>query len=131
MQNCYITTTSRLYSTIYGTTAPYRNSILRCHRILLENGIVADLLKLGRPRISPQIVVIIEAAFHDHDLLSLRVTERDLRVPGSTICEFLKKKLKMLPYKLCFLSEQFPREYSEKLKWAQYCRTELEFSPNY
>ncbi len=105
MQTCSITTSRRWYRTTYGTAEPSRNSILRWHRRFLDNGTVADLPRSGRPQISPQILTRIEEAFHCNPRLSLRVAERELQVLRSTICDVLKKKLIMFPYKISFLQE--------------------------
>ncbi len=129
MQTGSITMTRRWYRTTYGTAAHSSNSIPRWHRRFLDNGTVADLPRSGRPQISPQILTRIEEAFHCNPRLSLRVAERELQVLRSTICDVLKKKLIMFPYKISFLQEMLTRDYAERSEWAQHCRTEWKLIP--
>ena len=131
IQTGSIASTRRWYATTYGAAAPSRNSILRWYRRFLQNGTVADLPRSGRPQADPQVVSRIEGAFHENPRLSLRVAERVLQVLRSTICDVLKKKLKMFPYKISFLQQLSTRVYGERLQWSQHCRTEMEVDPQY
>ena len=125
------TATRRWYSTTYNETAPSENSIKRWHRRFLQYGTVADLPRSGRPQTSPQNVSRIEAAFRENPRLSLRVAERELQIPRSTIDDVLRRKLKMFPYKISFLQQLLPNDYAERLQWAQHCRRELRIDSQY
>ena len=131
IQTGSITATRRWYATTYNETAPSENSIKRWHRRFLQYGTAAGLPRSGRPQTSPQIVSIIEAAFHENPRLSLRVADRELQIPRSTIDDVLRRKLKIFPYKISFLQQLLPNDYAEWLQWAQHCHRELRIDPQY
>ena len=92
---------------------------------IFGNGIVADLSRSGRPRISTEDVQRIENEFYDNPRLLTRNAERDLKIPISTIRDVLKKKLNMLPYKISFLHQLLPDDNIERLLRAQYCGSKM------
>ena len=131
IQTNSIIATQRWYRSIYGPPAPSGDSIRRWNDHFLRYGTVADLPRSGRPRVSSEDVSKIENAFNENPRLSTRNAERELGIPRSTIRDVLRKKLKMFPYRISFLQQLLPRDYVDRLNWAQHCRREIRRDSQY
>ena len=102
IQTNSITTTQRSSRSTYGPPAPSGDSIRKWFDHFIRFGTVADRKRLGRPPVSLDDVRKIENAFNENPRLSTRYTERELRIPRSTIRDVLRKKLKMFRTKFHF-----------------------------
>lgn len=126
-----VTAVRRWYTTKYGNPAPSENSLRQWHRQFRDRGTLGHAPRSGRPRISDADVARIERTFQEQPSKSLRVASAELGIPFSTIRKVLHEHLKMFPYKLSFLQQLGPDDYSLRLNYAYHIRRELRNDSGY
>lgn len=126
-----VTRVRRWYATNRGIPAPSAQSLRKWVLDFQELGTMSDRPRSGRPSTSSNDVDRIENLFQENPQVSITVASAQLRIPRSTIHRILHKKLKMFPYKISFLQQLLPADYSKRLQYARHVRHELRNDPQY
>lgn len=85
----------------------------------MENETVENLFVPSRPEVSRENLQTIEDAFKERCRLPARSTERELRIPQSTVSRSLKQNLDKNPNQISFLQLLLSKDYVQMLKRVQ------------
>ncbi len=76
------------------------------------------------------IVRRIENPINSNLGLFTNSARREIQIPVSTILDDLRKRLKILPYRISFLQQSLSSDRSQRIQWAQHCRSDIESTLN-
>lgn len=119
------TAIQRKFRTKYQKPAPARSSIRRWYQEYQARGNHSHMGGNGRPQISEENKDRIRTMFAEDPTLSLRIAATEIGIHHTTIWRFLRRELKLFPYKLQLHQQISDEDKAKRIEFAQYCRNEL------
>ncbi len=120
-----------LFQEAYRRNPTARSTIRQWREDYQERGSHNHRRGNGRPRISTAVRNQIRDLFIDGPTISLRVAAAPTRVCSSTVRNFVRKELKLYPYKLQMSTALTEHHKTSRFNFAQNCHTELRNDAGY
>lgn len=125
------TAVQRLFVNLYNRHPPARSTIRLWREDYEARGSHRHRGGNGRPRISIEVRNQIRILFNNDPRRSLREVAEETGVSHATVWNFLRKELKMFPYKLQMATALTEDHKIRRKQFAQYCRRELRNDSQY
>ncbi len=107
-----VTGVRQWYVEKYGLPVPIQNSLRSWFQSFRNRGTLVDRPRSGRPSRTDTDVSRIESLFLNNPEVSIKTDERELSIPRSTLQRGLRRTLKMFPYKISFLQQLLPNDWT-------------------
>ena len=125
------TASQRKFRKKYQKNPPDRSSIRRWYEQYQSRGSHSHLGGNGRPQISDEKKEMIRSMFNENPTVSLRTAATQVGVHHTTIWSFLRRELKLYPYKLQMAQQLSEEDETKRINFARYCRAELRFDSEF
>jgi len=125
------TAIQRKFFTKYRITAPSRRIINVWYQSYIDRGSHAHRGGDGRPTISVEKQNQIEEMFKANPRRSLREVGGVVGVHHTTVWHFLRKKLKLFPYRLQMGQQLSETDRENRMIFAQLCKEKLQENHNF
>ena len=125
------TDVQRLFRNEYNRHPPARSTIRQWREDYQTRGSHAHRGGNGRPRISNEVRNQIQELFNNDPTISLRAVAAQTGVAHATVWNFLRKELKLFPYKLQMGTALTEDHKTRRIRFAQSCRRELRNDAGY
>ena len=116
------TVVKRRFRTRFAKAPPTRQYIYDWHRQFETTGCLCKRSAPGRPRIAEEQVERVRATYLRSPQTSTRRAIRELQIPKPTVWKILRKRLKMIPYKIQMLQRL---SEGDKNKRCDFCESVL------